>query len=132
MNRKELRRKWLVFAVLFLLVFIVSDLSFTFYHEEVHAAIFNQYGVNYTKGFMFDKDTYYLPTFYVQSTDSSFRMCNEVCGSLQTENEIISYNFMNTIIVLWSILFILLVKSFIEDNIKINNELEYGRNNRTT
>jgi len=132
MNRKQLRSKWKILIIFFCMIFITSELGFTFYHEEVHGAIYNQYGVNYTKGFMFDKETYYLPTFYVQAIDSSFMMCNEVCGSLQTENEIISYNMHALSYTLWSICLIWLLVTFIKDHENIKEEIQDEPGNTTT
>ena len=118
MNKKQIKIKWLAYTLLIFLFFATTELGYTFYHEEVHAAIYNQYGVNYTKGFMFDPDTYYIPTYYVQTTDSSYRLCNEICGSLQTENEIMSYNIHALSLTMWTIFIIYLFMKFIDESNK--------------
>ena len=112
---KPIKTKWTMIILLFFLATLVTQLGFAFYHEGIHEAIYDQYYVNHTMGFMFDPQHYYVPTFYVKTTDSSVQMCNEVCGSLQTENEIISYNTSAVIIALWCIFFVYLVKCIYDD-----------------
>ena len=133
MNKKQLKTKWIVYTILLLVMFMTIELGFSFYHEGVHGAIFNQYGVNYTYGFTFDPDMFYTPAFYTKTTDSSFQLCNEVCGSLQTENEIISYNVHALSYTIWAIFTFWLFMTFInESNQLAEKELEYVNRNTTT
>jgi len=121
-KKKNLKSKWISYTILFLLVLLSVELGFSFYHEEVHGAIYNQYGVNYTKGFMFAEDTYYLPAFYVVAIDSSYQLCNEVCGSLQTENEIITYNVHAGVYALWGVFMIWMFMKYIDESDKLKQE----------
>jgi len=137
MNKKQLNRKWIAYAILFTVMFITTELSFTFYHEGVHGAIYDQYGVNYTYGFMFDPDMFYAPAFYIQAVDSSYQLCNEVCGSLQTENEIISYNMRALSYTIWSLFIFWIFMKFVDENNQLKEEetlieqTEDGKNNTT-
>jgi len=124
MNRHQFRIKWLVYIILIILMITLSELGFSFYHEGVHGAIFNQYGVNYTYGFMFDPDMFYTPAFYTKTTDSSFQLCNEICGSLQTENEIISYNMHAISYTLWSIFLFLIFMVYVNEESKLKEKEE--------
>ena len=122
MNKKQLKHKWIIYMILFSIMFMSVELGFSFYHEGVHAAIYNQYGVNYTYGFMFDKDMFYAPAFYVATVDSSYRLCNEICGSLQTENEIISYNIHALSYTIWAIFMFCLFMMYINERTKVEEE----------
>ena len=111
--------KWGIIFSLFFMLSLSTELGFAFYHEEVHGAIYNNYGVNYVKGFMFDPNAYYMPAFYVKTIDETFQMCNEVCGSLQVENEIIGYNASAIIIAFFTVVFIYLIKGMFDDHDKL-------------
>ena len=124
MNRKQLRYKWFIYIMLFSIMFLGTELGFSFYHEGVHGAIYDQYGVNYTYGFMFDPDMFYAPAFYTQAVDSSYQLCNEVCGSLQTENEIISYNMRALSYTIWSLFIFWLFMKFVEERAQVDDEEE--------
>jgi len=129
MNRHQFRIKWLVYIILIILMITLSELGFSFYHEGVHGAIFNQYGVNYTYGFMFDPDMFYTPAFYTKTTDSSYQLCNEICGSLQTENEIISYNIHALSYTIWMIFIFWVFMTFVNEDIKLKKEEEMEYDN---
>ena len=121
---KDFNIKWAIIIILYFMVIFLSQIGYAFYHEAVHGAIYDQYGVNYTKGFMLDESNYYMPAFYVKTVDSSYQMCNEVCASLQTENEIISYNIMSLGIIMFCILFVYLVKEMMTEASQIKRRAQ--------
>ena len=122
MNRKQLKHKWFSYVILFLVLFLSMEMGYSFYHEGVHGAIFDQYGVNYTYGFMFDSEMFYAPAFYTKTTDSSYQLCNEVCGSLQTENEIISYNMRALSYSMWALFVFWLFMKFVDENNQLKED----------
>ena len=124
-NKRIFRIKWVLIFILFFSGFIMTDMVHVWYHEHAHAAIYDEYGVKYTYGWKFDG---LAIAFYVQTNDSSIRNCNEVCISLQMENELISYNIAYVFYGTWILFFIYLVKCFWEDIIK-QYEL-YNRNEK--
>jgi len=91
-------------------MFIISDLTHVWYHEKVHAAIYDQYKVKYNYGWKFDN---LLLVFFVESNDT--RNCDVVCQSLQMENEIYSYNLAYIFYSLWILAFIYLIIKFWSD-----------------
>ena len=129
MNRRQFGIKWFIYLALIVMMIMTTELGFSFYHEGVHGAIYNQYGVNYTYGFMFDPDMFYAPAFYTKTTDSSYQLCNEICGSLQTENEIISYNIHALSYTIWMIFIFWVFMTFVNEDIKLKKEEEMEYDN---
>ena len=107
------RVKWICIFAIFIIFLYFGEGARIFYHENVHAAIYDQYGINYTKGWGFDGIILY---FYVKTERADYALrCDDTCAALQTENEIISYNQTYIYYALWMIAFIYLCKCFWED-----------------
>jgi hypothetical protein len=109
-SKKIFKTKWIMLFVSFFLVFVVIDLAHVYYHEHVHGAIYDAYGVEYTYGFKFN---ILDMAFFTKADDRS--NCDVVCMSLQLENEIFTYNIMYLFYALWMIFFIYLIKCFWDD-----------------
>jgi hypothetical protein len=113
MKKKEkifFKLKWSLIFIFFFSFFIISDFTHVYYHEQVHAAIFDSYNVEYTYGWEFRGA---LLAFYVASNDT--RNCDAMCMGLQMENEIVSYNLAYIFYSLWIIMFIYLIKCYVKD-----------------
>ena len=109
-NKQIFKIKWALITVFFFAMFIGIDVAHVWYHEKVHAAIYDMYGISYTHGWKFEGA---IIAFYVQSDDIS--NCDVVCRSLQMENEIIAYNQAQIYYSLWMILFLYLLKCIFDD-----------------
>ena len=109
-NKKLLKAKWITLFIMFIVAFVTADLTHVYYHEGVHAAIYDAYNVDYTYGWRFG---WTAITFYVQTNDAS--NCNEICQSLQIENEIVSYNQSFIFYGVWIIFTLYLIKCFFDD-----------------
>ena len=106
------RAKWIMILVSFFILFAAVDLGRTFYHESVHGAIFDSYGVSYFKGYSFGDINMGIISFYVQSNDTKiWEKCDRTCMALQLENEIFTYNMSALYYSLWMLFFMFLLKS---------------------
>ena len=113
LKRKLLLLKWSTILFMFFMFFIVIDAAHIYFHEKVHAAIYDSYGVEYTYGWKFEGVAI---VFYVATEDAS--KCDVVCQSLQMENEIYSYNIAYIFYAMWMIFFIYMMKCLWEDTTK--------------
>jgi hypothetical protein len=112
-SKKVLQLKWAFIFTMFFLMFIVTDIAHVWYHEKVHATIYDQYNVKYNYGWKFEGVAL---VFYVESND--MRNCDVVCMSLQMENEIYAYNLAYIFYSLWMIFFVYLIKCVWDEVIK--------------
>jgi hypothetical protein len=112
--RKRTKVKWIFLFIMFFLLFISTDVTHVWYHEKVHAAIYDMYDVKYNYGWKLEGVAI---AFYVQADD--MRNCDVVCMSLQMENEIYAYNIAYIFYGIWMIFFIYLIKCTWDDYIKL-------------
>ena len=123
------KRKWICLFICFIIFFVGIDLTHVYYHEHAHGAIYDQYNVNYTYGWSFNGG---MIQFYTLANDSSLLNCNEVCKSLQTENEIYTYNLAYIFYGIWTIAFLFLIKYFFDDVRTTYINLNYDGSNSST
>ena len=116
-EKRSERFKWIFFIFVIMLMFVASDFIRVFYHENVHAAIFDTYGVSYIKGYDFGDWKTGVITFYVQANGTEYaQRCDATCKALQIENETFSYNTSTIFYTLWVIFAIYLFKCFLFDD----------------
>jgi hypothetical protein len=121
---KLFKLKWTIIFVMFFMFFICIDLIHVYYHEQVHAAIYSNYNVKYDYGWKIDGIAL---VFYVQTNDS--RNCDQVCRSLQMENEIFSYNIAYVFYGAFMLFLIYLIKCYFDDvknRLIKEQEAQYG------
>ena len=109
-RKRAMKFKWFLLCAMFFILFISIDSAHIWYHEKVHAAIFDTYNVEYTHGWKFEGVAI---AFYVEAQDT--RNCDVVCMSLQMESEIYTYNLAYIYYGIWFIFFIYLMKCFLQD-----------------
>lgn len=100
-------------TLVFLLALILGLMANGYMHEEVHRAIFSDYGVH--------SEVYYLKYFprmvTVPNVTEAIEYCNESCNIQHEENEIVGYNIEGIYYIIGiGLFFIILLLEYRLDN----------------